>query len=133
MRAAVRQALKQAVDAHKRAQIALAHGQTATCASCGCYRELRTVGCRRCNDRHYKWARRTDPAYRAKELERQRKRMADRVAKQKARRRSVSLQSRPAGSSLSGYQPSESPVGRRPPPVKSVSAGNRHREDERAA
>lgn len=39
------------------------------------------------------------------------------------------LPSRPAGSSLSGYQPSESPVGRPPSRLEFVSAGNRHREE----
>lgn len=84
----LRQRIREAIDQRARARQDAAHANRhyGQCAGCGCDRELKTKGCKRCSDRHLKWAYRTDPAYIAKELERQRKRSTDRVARQKARR-----------------------------------------------
>lgn len=53
MRAAVRQHLKQAVDAHKRAQIAVAHAtsQPPRCPACNADQDTYVQGCRACYDR----------------------------------------------------------------------------------
>lgn len=80
----LRQALRHAIDQHARAQHAAAH--QGVCAGCGTDRQLKTVGCKRCSDRHLKWKYRKNSDYIARELERQRLRLATRVARQKARR-----------------------------------------------
>lgn len=88
MEAALRQQIRQAIDQQARARQDAAHANRhqGQCAGCGTDRELKTIGCKRCSDRHLKWAYRTDPAYVERELERNRRRNTERAALQKARR-----------------------------------------------
>ncbi len=74
----LRQQIREAIDARVRAtrQAFIDAGELQVCAGCGCDQDVRTAGCRNCDDRHRKWRLRTDPAYleRVREYERNRKR-----------------------------------------------------------
>lgn len=78
MQAADRQRIRQAIDHEQRRRRQALDGSLGTCAGCGCDRQLRTSGCKRCSDRHLKWKYRTDPAFIASERERQKRSRARR-------------------------------------------------------
>lgn len=73
MQTALRQQIREAIDARKRAQIARARGHEFACSGCGADRDARTVGCDPCSNRYYSRARRQNPE-RERRMQRARRR-----------------------------------------------------------
>lgn len=73
MTAAQRQQVRNAIDAKARVrvQMFIVAGELDVCSGCGGDWHSTTIGCKRCHDRHLKWALRKDPNYRARDRVRQ--------------------------------------------------------------
>jgi hypothetical protein len=85
LRQQIRNAINQQARARRQAWID--DGELEVCAECGCDREQRSIGCRRCSDRHRKTERRkTDPAFLEAERQYSARHMARKVANERARR-----------------------------------------------
>lgn len=64
--AAQRQQVRNAIDAQarERVQMFIVAGELDVCTGCGGDWHATTIGCKRCHDRHLKWALRKDPDFR---------------------------------------------------------------------